>query len=154
MNNKLIKTISVYGLVLTVCTVGFSMFVSANGFGNFKNEAKSPKYETNKHNQTYGSLAESISEETEPDLVLVECQDGTLGYVKNSDLKEKEPQNPEEAVQMQKEKDSRIMKAHEKGIKLEHKIKVYDKEGEVVIGEFTVSDESVATDTANLSENK
>lgn len=140
IKNKIIKAIGIYSLVLIVCTLSFP----AVGFAkNLKNEAEKqePKYNANKHNQTYGSLANSISEETEPDLILVQCKDGTLGYVKNIDLKEKDPQNPVEAVRMQKEKEKRVKQAKEKGLKSGKEIKVYDKDGESIIGEFFITEE-------------
>lgn len=139
-NNKMVKTIKViglYALLLTVCTVGFVTIVSAENFQN-ESERPAPTYPVNDNNKTYGSLAYSISEETEPDLILVEIANGSLGYVKKEDLREEEPNNPEEAVNMQKEKENRIKEAGD--METGRTINVYDVNGEVIIGEFFISD--------------
>ena len=74
----------------------------------------------------------------EPDLVLVQLADGTLGYVRNEDLIGEVPNTPEEAVAMQIEKENRIQGA--RGLKTGRTINVYDVNGEIVLGEFFISD--------------
>lgn len=137
MKNKFFKIVGVYALVFTVCTPSFVVFASARHYRN-EGEKPAPTYPLNVKNETYGSSADAISEDTEPDLVLVQLADGTVGYVRNKDLTGEVPSNPEEAVAMQIEKENRIQGAE--GLKVGRTINVYDVNGEIVLGEFFISD--------------
>lgn len=71
-------------------------------------EAPNPvEYPVNGAGQTYGSLADAPSDEEAPDLILVELEDGSKGYVLKTDLFEAENANvksPEEAVALEEER--------------------------------------------------
>ncbi|KXG74030.1 Regulatory protein BlaR1 [Fervidicola ferrireducens] len=96
--------------------------------GSGKSDLLKPKeisnyqYQVNEYGETYGPAiyAEVLGEE--PDLIAAEGIDGTLGYVRSSDLNSPEPRTPEEAVALNK-----------LGAKL---IPLYDKDGRTVIGQF------------------
>lgn len=130
---KILKIVGIYTIIFAVCTTSYIVFAV---YYRNEGEKPAPTYPKNKNNETYGSLAYSISEDTEPDLVLVQLEDGTLGYVRNVDLKEKDPKNPEEAVSIQIEKENRIKNSV--GSRVGKTINVYDVNGEIVIGEFFI----------------
>ena len=84
------------------------------------------KFPVNKNGETYGSNSEVTNAEQEPDLILAQGVDGTVGYIKRADLEKGQPKNPEEAVAyMKKMQNSPPIK-----------IPLYDADGEKVIGEF------------------
>lgn len=88
---------------------------------------RAPNYPKNENGQTYGSAADAISPETEPDLIRAKGVDGTSGYVQKKDLDGELPKNPEEALAIQK---SRPPGGRD--------IPLYDVDGETVIGVFHV----------------
>ena len=137
MKHKNFKVAGTCALVFTVCASSFVVFASGIYYRN-EGEKLAPTYPINANNETYGSLADAISEDTEPDLVLVQLADGTLGYVRNADLTGEVPNNPEEAVAMQIEKENRIQKA--KGLKTGKTINVYDVNGESILEDFFIFD--------------
>ncbi|MBS42714.1 MAG: hypothetical protein CMH83_06020 [Nocardioides sp.] len=81
--------------------------------------------EVNEFGETYGSAEES---KVDPDLVRAIATNGTVGYVRASDLNGPEPLSPEEAVQM-------TLDAQKAGARM---IPVYERDGRTVIGEFKV----------------
>ena len=137
MKNKISKVVGAYVLAVAVCTSSLVVFASAMHYRN-EGEKPAPTYPLNVNNETYGSSADAISEDTEPDLVLVQLADGALGYVRNEDLTGEVPSNPEEAVAMQIEKENRIQ--GDRGLKMGRTINAYDVNGEIVLGEFIISD--------------
>jgi hypothetical protein len=86
-------------------------------------------YSTNEKGQTYGNGNQISEVGYDPDLILAEGPDGTLGYVYASDLEgDFVPQTPDEAISWQN--------AH---IGEDRVIPLYAVDGETVIGEFVVS---------------
>jgi hypothetical protein len=81
----------------------------------------------NKNGQTYGSSADAISPYTEPYLIKAQGVNGTIGYVLKTDLDDKMPRNPAEALALQK---SRPAGGRD--------IPLYDVEGNTVIGVFHI----------------
>ena len=83
-------------------------------------------YPKNENRQTYGpDMGDlNLGELGEPDLMLAEGENGTVGYVKKEDLNGPEPKNPEEAVKLNEV--------------LRREIPLYDVDGETVIGKFIV----------------
>ncbi|QTH41063.1 hypothetical protein J4772_26420 [Cohnella sp. LGH] len=79
-------------------------------------------YATNENGETYGAAGISAVLGTDPDLILAYGEDGTLGYVRSSDLNWK-PTTPQEALRHQS---SSISK----------NIPLYDYNGKLVIGSF------------------
>lgn len=75
----------------------------------------------NSQNDRYGSLA--YHDQADLDLVEAIGVDGTLGYIKTSDINEDLPKTPEEAIQSMKIK------------KADRYINLYDSEGNI-IGKF------------------
>ena len=86
------------------------------------------RYPTNQNGQTYGTLENIKSFDDAPELIKAEGVDGTIGYVKSSDVFTKMPESPEEAVKMQAERDS----------KGSYTIPLYAEDGKTIIGEFPV----------------
>lgn len=83
-------------------------------------------YPTNENGQSYGpDMGDlNLGELGEPDLMLAEGENGTIGYVKKEDLNGPQPKTPEEAVKLNKAKP--------------REISLYDVDGETVIGKFIV----------------
>jgi len=52
------------------------------------NPASVDYHETNSRGQTFGSLADATSPDTEPDLILVEASNGTEGYIRLLDFRD------------------------------------------------------------------
>jgi len=92
-----------------------------------QNYTPAPVYPKNESGQTYGSNAFANSPDQEPDLVAAVGVDGTQGYVRSKDLDEEMPKTPEEAV------------AHNRKLKAERLIPLYDVDGKTVIGEFKIN---------------
>lgn len=82
-------------------------------------------YKVNENGETYGSeLYAEVCGET-PDLIAAICTDGTIGYVRNSDLNPK-PKTIEEAIELNDITE----------------ISLYNSDGETVIGVFEFGGES------------
>ncbi|MEC0226760.1 hypothetical protein [Paenibacillus alba] len=104
-----------------------STMTSSSTLSASTNEVAS-SFSKNKNGETYGS-AEKVVSNSEPDLIQAIGVDGTLGYVRAADLNTKMPKKPEEAISKQ----SSFAKGSFKEIKL------YDVDGEKVIGTFRIS---------------
>lgn len=114
-------------------SVGSFGFISANGYRN-QSLAPAPQYPRNESGETYGSALNAISPETEPDLIKAYGTDGTIGYVRSTDLKGIKPKTPKEAL-AQQEKENK-----------DKEIPLYDKDGKKVIGKFKISGSSPIED--------
>ncbi|MDI6799995.1 MAG: peptidase M56 BlaR1 [Actinomycetota bacterium] len=92
----------------------------------FKDERRSPypKYKVNKYGETYGSDQYADSLEEEPDLILAQGVDGTVGYLRYEDLFGDMPKTPEEALEYNKRND------------IPETIPLYASDGRTVIGQF------------------
>jgi hypothetical protein len=113
-------------LFLLVVLVGLSVGVyAAASTNNFKDlfTAPAPHYPQNASGQTYGSLGDVTVPGTEPDLVKAMGVDGTVGYVRCSDIIDYSPITVEEAVAQQ-------------GEQVTKRIPLYKEDGKTVIGEF------------------
>ncbi|AEE46376.1 hypothetical protein [Cellulomonas fimi] len=66
---------------------------------------------TNADGLTYGSALGAADRDAEPDLIQVETDDGTVGYVRKVDLYADEPANPTEAVEQQARRDEASVSA-------------------------------------------
>lgn len=134
------KKIFVSAVALIVgITVGLSAIPSlANGQIN-RSQDKAPKFSVNSNGQTYGSAANAISVETEPDLIAAVGIDGTKGYVLSKDLRDEMPKTPKEAVAKTKENEKAVKEAKEKGSNIIREIPLYDVEGKKIIGKFGIT---------------
>ncbi|NYB73533.1 peptidase M56 BlaR1 [Sedimentibacter hydroxybenzoicus DSM 7310] len=120
-----IKHTLIYTLVLTFGLIlGFSGHVSANSYLN-QSFMPAPEYPKNEYGETYGSALKATSPANEPDLIKAIGEDGTIGYVRNSDLVGKQPKTPEEAIKMNTEA-------------CEKEINLYASDGKTVIGKFKI----------------
>ena len=120
-----IKHTIIYTLVLTFGLVlGFSGHVSANSYLN-QSFMQAPEYPKNEYGETYGSALKATSPANEPELIKAIGENGTIGYVRSSDLADKQPRNPEEAIKMSTEA-------------CEKKINLYASDGKTVIGKFKI----------------
>lgn len=86
-----------------------------------------PAWPTNANGQTYGSLLNSTSSATDPDLAQVIATNGQTGYVYSSQLNPPAPSSPAEALAQQA--------ADTAG----EYIPVYAQNGRTVIGQFEVA---------------
>ncbi|MFD0676726.1 MULTISPECIES: hypothetical protein [unclassified Paenibacillus] len=73
--------------------------------------------------------SEHVSSKSRPELIQAIGVDGTKGYVRATDLETKRPQTPEEAISKQRSIAPGSVK----------EIKLYDVNGEKVIGSFNIS---------------
>lgn len=138
--NKIIKKILVIMVALVMgIAVGLSTTAALASDKVNRSHDKAPKYSVNKNNQTYGSAADAISPETEPDLIAAIGIDGTKGYVLSKDLKEEMPKTPEEAVKKTADMKKRTDEAKEKGNNIVREIPLYDVDGKTIIGKFGIS---------------
>ncbi len=82
-------------------------------------------YPVNESGETYGKPTDPLHP---PDLLLAQGTDGTIGYVRSSELIGEDPATPEEAVkrQLTLNPDGRA-------------ISLYEDDGKTVIGEFKVT---------------
>jgi len=96
-SKKIIIAVSVVcAVVLAVALVGLinrgeastNVNINANVGSYPLNPASVDYHETNSRGQTFGSLADAISPETEPDLILVEASNGTEGYIRLMDFRD------------------------------------------------------------------
>lgn len=83
-------------------------------------------YPVNERGLAYGPHIENMKE---PDLILVEEQNGMMGYVKQTDLAGQIPENPEEACMLNQQKS--------------YSIPTYLQDGETVIGSFLIETSEV-----------
>ncbi|WP_143102959.1 hypothetical protein [Agrococcus baldri] len=94
--------------------------------------APTPEYAVNAEELTYGSAADAISPDTEPDLILVEYSAGMTGYVLKSDLDGAQgpgdEATPEEVLAWQAVEGQS-----------DRSIPVYDVSGQTIIGEFVIA---------------
>lgn len=97
--------------------------LSSGGFGD-EEIAGMMDLETNENRQTYGA------EWLEPDLILVELEDGTKGYCYQEELNGKKFSSPEEALAWQEQNQKKYPDGWE--------IPVYQSDGETVIGHFKI----------------
>lgn len=120
-----IKHTLIYTLILTFgFSLGLAGHVSANSYLN-QSFMPAPEYSKNESGETYGSVLKATSPANEPDLIQAIGEDGTIGYVRNSDLIGKQPKTPEEAIKMNTEA-------------CEKEINLYTSDGKTVIGKFKI----------------
>lgn len=115
------------GVISVSCLINKDTTPSISESDSFDMEIK-----TNENNQTYGSKLALSNYDYDSngtpiglDLILVEADNGKVGYVLKEDFYDtkNQPNTPEEAIEYMKNTKTRI-------------IPVYDKEGEDIIGEF------------------
>jgi len=108
----------------------FSSTINQETTPKFTKEATS-SFPKNKNGETYGS-AKNVAYDSQPDLIQAIGVDGTHGYVRAKDLYTEKPKNPKEAMAKQ----INIAPGSVREIKL------YDENGERVIGTFKISEGS------------
>lgn len=96
---------------------------------------EAPTYDVNEQGETFGSLADSVSPDTEPDLIQAEATNGRIGYVKKVDLDEA---NGTTASESFKSPEDAIAWQEERLLKGDVSIPVYESDGKTIIGEFVV----------------
>ena len=127
------KKVHILGLII----VGGLTFMGLDIFDNSQNklanlDVNENKFEIkiNEKGQTYGSNLANTEYGNEPDLILVEADNGKSGYVYKDDFYDtaNQPKNPEEAV------------AYMENLKKEgpKTIPVYESNGKTVIGSFKI----------------
>lgn len=132
------KRVHIFGLLI----VGGLAFMGLYIFDNSQNklinlDVNENKFEIkiNEKGQTYGSNLANTKYGNEPDLILVETDNGKSGYVYKDDFYDtaNQPKNPEEAVAYTKMVEKKVKKhGYYKAIP------VYEKDGTTVIGSFKI----------------
>lgn len=113
-------------LTLSMISINF-IFVSAS--------SSKPTYNVNENGETYGNDIQAMTIGYEPDLIYAQGIDGTLGYVKASDLSGNE-KSPAEALQKQMLSEESNSATY---------IPLYMSDGETIIGSFEL--ENTITDS-------
>lgn len=127
----------IFGLVI----ISGLTFIGVNSFTKHQNKSDNikvyNKYEIkeNEYGQSYGSNLANTEYGNEPDLILVETDDGKLGYAYKDDFYDtkNQPNNPEEALAYTEMVEKNIKK---KGYY--KAIPVYEKDGKTKIGSFKI----------------
>ncbi|MCX8131624.1 MAG: peptidase M56 BlaR1 [Clostridia bacterium] len=120
MNVKVIYKKSVFLLILLVgILAGSAVYASINMI-------KQKDYPKNESGETYGSALYAENQEDEPDLIKAIGVDGTVGYVKSSDLTGDKPKSPKEALEKQNKMPSK------------KEINLYESDGRTIIGKFKI----------------
>lgn len=127
----------IFGLVI----ISGLTFIGVNSFTKYQNKSDNikvyNKYEIkeNEYGQSYGSNLANTEYGNEPDLILVETDDGKLGYAYKDDFYDtkNQPNNPEEAVAYTEMVEKNIKK---KGYY--KAIPVYENDGKTKIGSFKI----------------
>ncbi|MEY8369799.1 hypothetical protein AALA24_13685 [Anaerovoracaceae bacterium 42-11] len=115
MKTMNLKSKAITVLLCTMLVFSFSIFASAETNGDIAG--------INKSGETYGTY---FSEGGVPDLIAAVATNGKSGYIKQVDLDGKIPDNPKDALELQKNQKSRV-------------IPVYKEDGTTVIGGFVIS---------------
>lgn len=112
------------GFILGKMNLNYESIVGNNAFDDSKYQIN-----INKNGKTYGSNLINTEYGNEPDLILVECENGKSGYVYKEDFYDisNQPKNPEEAIIYMKKNKAK-------------KIPVYKNDGKTIIGAFQIGD--------------
>ncbi|MDI6816952.1 MAG: hypothetical protein QME41_07165 [Actinomycetota bacterium] len=94
------KHVLFIGIVALVAVLSFAVAVNANLIA--RPEGKVTVWPKNTHGVTYGSSADAVSYEDEPDLIRVLATNGKEGYAYRTDLEGPVPSSPAAAVAQQK----------------------------------------------------
>lgn len=123
-----------YVLSLGIISMGF---ILGKEQLNYENAVKKDVFNDNKYpinvnnyGETYGSNLINAEYGNEPDLILVEYENGKSGYVYKEDFYDipNQPQNPEEAIiYMENLEKNKI-----------RNIPIYESDGETVVGTFQI----------------
>lgn len=120
--------------VAIVATLGAGTVFAVNAYSN-RNLASFPVFPRNARGETYGSGAAAgpglVTPWSEPDLILAQSVDGTIGYVMRTDLEGPQPKTPQEAIALTK-----YNLAHPT-----REIPLYAVDGKTIIGNFIVGGE-------------
>lgn len=81
----------------------------------------------NESGEAFGSALGVSPYEKEPDLIKAEGIDGTIGYVRLTELNGEEPKTPEEALAQQAKENGR-------------EINLYKSDGKTIIGKFVIGE--------------
>jgi len=125
--------VGILGVVIGCLVTAGSLYI-----GQTITEAKSQvrPYPKNQKGETYGSVLDAEALGGEPDLILAQGVDGTIGYVLATDLNDvPHPKTPEEAVAYEKARMERPNAVRP--------IPLYAADGETVIGVFHAGGPSV-----------
>ncbi len=96
------------------------------------------EYEVNENGETFGTGADAMYPEDEPDLIAAVGDNGIEGYVRKTELDDDEmdkAQTPEEVARIQEERDA---KGNPNRI-----INVYESDGVTVIDTFTIGSRTI-----------
>jgi beta-lactamase regulating signal transducer with metallopeptidase domain len=116
--------------IALIATLGAGTVFAVNAHSNHS-QVPTPVFPRNENGQTYGTPTPRpgpVSPGTVPDLIKAQGVDGTVGYVRFTDLQGPQPKNPQEAVALSK-------KNLASGVR---QIPLYAVDGKTVIGVFNI----------------
>jgi hypothetical protein len=116
--------------IALIATLGAGTVFAVNAHPNHS-QVPTPVFPRNENGQTYGTPTPRpgpVSPGTVPDLIKAQGVDGTVGYVRFTDLQGPQPKNPQEAVALSK-------KNLASGVR---QIPLYAVDGKTVIGVFNI----------------
>ena len=115
-------------LCATLVAGGFAaVALASEGSGKVDVATDPYEYPVNANGMSYGSAESATSPDNEPDLITAYGIDGTLGYVKKTDLYLPAPASPQEAIAQ-----------NDQVIDHRRSIPLYAQDGVKVIGSFTI----------------
>ncbi len=118
-----------YLKISMACLLAVTMLFSLSATV-FANASDAPPFPVNENGETYGDYFQATRAGKDPDLILAQGEDGTLGYVRSADLEEPLPESPEAALAIQSERRTSGYKGRY--------INLYAADGVTVIGRFFV----------------
>lgn len=124
--NSILRRSSFLFVILAGILAGTVVHGSVNSMLSTDKKIPSPNYPKNALGETYGSALDAKENEKEPDLIRAEAEDGTVGYVRKTELEGPVPKTPEEALALQAKATDRY-------------INVYESDGKTIVGKFKVT---------------
>jgi hypothetical protein len=96
----------IIGIALVACLAAGASVISFTNTSTNRSQAPVPVFPRNANGQTYGSGNDIrpglVTPGSVPDLIKAQRVDGTVGYVRFTDLQGLQPKNPQEAVALDK----------------------------------------------------
>jgi hypothetical protein len=121
----------IIGIALVACLAAAASVVSFTNISTNRSQAPVHVFPRNANGQTYGSVISRpglVTPGSVPDLIKAQGVDGTIGYVRFTDLQGPQPKNPQEAVALSKKNLASPR----------HLIPLYAVDGKTVIGSVFV----------------
>ena len=123
-----LKKSSFFIIILCCMLIGSIGYAAVKKIPPQESLASNPNFPQNESGETYGSSLDATPYEKGPDLIKAIGVDGTIGYVRATELEGELPKSPEEALAMQ-------AKDKANGGR---EISLYKSDGKTIIGKFKI----------------